>query len=482
MKVPGVVDVFAIHRLEKPYGSIGGVAVVADNTWVAQQALEKVTIEWELGDSKNYDSEKDLKQLTKNVESPAKVVFRRGDTIKALEQATITHKASYQGGYLSHAPMEPNASVAWVKDDHCEIWASTQAPSSIQQLIGEYLGHKPEDIVVHVMMSGGAFGRKFKCDYVHEAVVLSKLVKAPVKLIWSREEDMRTGYYHSINAQNIEAGLDAKGNITSWLHRAAFPPIGSTFDPSVEQPQKDDMNGVINHPYHIQNLQVESGMAKAHTRIGWYRSVYAIFYSFGINIFTDELAKKAGKDPLDFYRQVFDNNTNPADVEKIQRSRGVLELAAKQGGWGRKLPANQGLGIAVHHSFRSYLAMVVHVEVEGNNIKVHQVDCAVDCGQILNKDGATAQMEGAVVMGLSFALRTQITFRNGAVVNSNFHDYPVLRLSEMPKVNVHFIDGDYPPTGLGEPGVPTFAPALLNAIYAASGKRYRSIPIQPVAV
>ena len=481
MAVPGVVDVVLIPRFENAYGSVGGVAVVADNTWTAQQALTKLKIEFEAGENGSYNTTEYKKQLVKNVEAPAKMEFEKGSLEQAFEQAAVRHKATYVGGHLSHSPMEPMASLVWVQDDKCEIWASTQDPAGIQKTIGAYLDRKPEDIKVHVMASGGAFGRKFKCDYVQEAAACSKAVGAPVQLTWSREEDTQTGYYHSCSAQYIEASVDADGKVTGWLHRAAFPPIGSTFNPAVVQPTAGDLDAVSKHPYGIENMQVESGMAKAHTRIGWYRAVYAIFYGFAINVFTDELAHAAGVDTVQFLRNIYDNNKVAEQQEQAKRCRGVLDKAAEMAGWGKELPAKHGMGIAVHHSFHSYVAMVVHVETHGDDITVHRVDCVVDCGLVLNPDIATAQMEGAIIMGVGLALNTEISFEEGAVVNSNFHDYPVLHIQDAPaEMNISFINQGVSPTGLGEPGVPTLAPALANAVFAASGKRHRSLPINPV--
>jgi len=479
LAMPGVVDVVVIPHFANVFASIGGVAVVADNTWTAQEALSKLDIEFDLGENASHNSEEYKKQLVKNVETPAKTEFEKGSLDQAFEDAAIRHKATYLGGYLSHSPIEPMASLAWVQDDKCEIWASTQDPAMIQKTIGAYLDRKPEDIVVHVMMAGGAFGRKFKCDYVFEAAVLSKETGVPIQLTWSREEDTRTGFYHPCSAQHIEASVDTDGKLSGWLHRAAFPSIRSTFDPSVVQPGEGDLDTVSKHPYGIANMRVESGMAKAHTRIGWLRSVYNIFYGFGINVFTDELAHKAGVDPLKFFRDIYDNNKDPDQAEKVQRSRAVLLKAAEMAGWGKNLPANHGMGIAVHYSFASYAAMVATVEVNGDDIIVHKFDCAIDCGLVLNPDIAVAQMEGAIMMGMSLALKPEISFKNGAVVNSNFHNYPVLRIDEAPaEINVSFIGQEHRSTGIGEPGVPTTAPALVNAIFAASGKRYRSLPIK----
>jgi len=484
LAMKGVSSVVEIPRFDVPYGSIGGVAVVADNNWTAQQALKKLKVEWDLGVNNSYDTQAYKAQLVKNVENPAQVATERGDLKTAFANAKQKHSATYTGGHLSHSPMEPNASVVYVEKDKCEVWAATQSPADIQKVLGQYLKREPTDIIVHVTMAGGAFGRKFKCDYVHEAAVISKETGFPIQLTWSREEDMRTGYYHSINAQHIEASLDEQGNVSGWLHRIAFPPIGSLFNPATDRPSKGDVAAADDYPFGLTNYRSEIGEAKAHTRIGWYRAVYAIFYGFSFSSMADELAYKAGKDPLTFLNQLFDANANTEQQEQVTRSKNILAIAAEKSGYHQRasLPKGQGIGLAVHYSFQSYVAMAVRVESEGDNIKVLQVDCVIDCGQVLNKDGATAQMEGAVVMGMSLALSTEVTFKNGAVVNSNFHDYPVMRISDMPQVHVHIVDSDIKPTGLGEPGVAPFAPALANAVFAASGKRYRDIPFKPMSV
>jgi len=484
LAMKGVSAVVEIPRFDVPYGSIGGVAVVADNNWTAQQALKKLKIEWDLGENQSYDTQAYKAQLVKNVESPAQVATERGDLTAAFASAKQKHSATYTGGHLSHSPMEPNASVVYVEKDKCEVWAATQAPAAIQDVLSKYLKREPKDIIVHVTMAGGAFGRKFKCDYVHEAAVISEKTGSPIQLTWSREEDMRTGYYHSISAQHIEASLDNNGNVSGWLHRIAFPPIDSLFNPATDRPSKGDVSAADDYPFGLANYRSEIGEAKAHTRIGWYRAVYAIFYGFSFSSMADELAYKAGKDPLTFLNNLYDANEIVEQKEQVKRSKNILALAAEKSGYHQRanLPKGQGIGLAIHYSFQSYVAMAVRVESDGDNIKVLQVDCVIDCGQVLNKDGATAQMEGAVVMGMSLALSTEVTFRNGAVVNSNFHNYPVMRISDMPHVNVHIVESDIKPTGLGEPGVAPFAPALANAVFAASGKRYRDLPFKPMTV
>lgn len=483
--IDGMADVVAVvevERFENAYGSVGGVAVVADDTWTAQQAVAKLKIEWERGPNGSYDTEAYKAMLAAHVEQPGTVAFTRGDVDRALDQATVRHAATYVGGHLSHSPMEPMASAAHVTDDHCEIWASTQDPQGIQRTVGAFLGRPPEAIVVHVMASGGAFGRKFKCDYVQEAVALARAVSAPVQLTWSREEDTRTGYYHSCSAQHIEAGLDAGGRVTGWLHRAAFPPIPSTFDARVTRPSERDLQRIIGHPFRIANVRIEAGEAPAHTRIGWYRAVYDIFWAHAINLFVDELAEKAGTDNVTLLRRIYENGSDPEQREQAERSLAVLNEAVAMGGRGPELATGEGLGVAVHHSYESYTAMAVRASVKDGGVRVHRVDCVVDCGLVLNPDIATAQMEGAVIMGLGLALHTEVKFEQGAVVNSNFHDYPVLRIGDAPpEINVRFIGQEHRSTGLGEPGVPTFAPALAIAIHRATGKRLRSLPMRDVA-
>jgi isoquinoline 1-oxidoreductase beta subunit len=467
-KVPGI-----------KYAAIKHIPVLGGSVRTAQQALEALNVEFEAGENGSFNTDEYKQQLLRNVDAPAKVEFEKGSLEEAFKTAAKRHSATFETGFLSHSPIEPMSSLVWVQDDRCEIWASTQDPQGIQENVGTYLDRKPEDIIVHVMMAGGAFGRKFKCDYVLEAAACSKAVGAPVQLTWSREEDTRTGFYHPCSAHYMEASLDSDGKFTGWLHRAAFPTITSIFNPASVQPSAGDLEAISEHLYGVENMRVESGMAKAHTRIGWLRSVYHIFYGFVINAFTDELAHEAGMDMAQFLRKTYDNNLNPEQAEKVARSRGVLDKVVEMSGFGREMPANHGIGIAVHHSFASYAAMAAHVEVKGDAITVHRVDCAVDCGLVLNPDIATAQMEGAVTMGLGFALNPAISFKDGAVVNSNYYDYPILGIGEAPaEINVGFVGQEYRSTGIGEPGVPTTAPAVANAIFAATGKRQRSMPIK----
>lgn len=479
LAVSGVSAVVEVAPMKVPFGSLGGVAVVANNSWSAQKGAEKLKIEWERGEHGTYNTDEYMQMLVANVHKPAHKIADRGDLDNALASAKHKVSATYTGGHLVHAPMEPNASVVAVYDDYCEVWASTQSPDDIQSVLAGFLGIDKKRVVVNVMISGGGFGRKYKCDYVQEAAAISKAVGTPIQLTWTREEDTRTGYYHSNSAQYIEAALDDEGNVSGWLHRIAFPSINTLYDPSLQFAPARAVADIENHPFGIASLRSESGDAPAHTRIGWYRAVYAIFYGFAFGVFADELAHKAGVDTLTMLNRIYDNNRISEQAEQVARSKGVLALAAAKSDYGKPLPQGEGIGIAVHYSFASYVAMAVHVRMKGDDFEVLRVDSAVDCGQVLNKDGAAAQQEGAVAMGISLAKYCEVRFKDGAVVNSNYHDYPVMRINDMPEVQVHFIDSDYAPTGLGEPGMAPFAPALSNAIFAASGKRYRDLPMRP---
>lgn len=477
-KVEGVTAIIEIEPLKVPFGSLGGVAVVANNTWSAQKAVNLLKVEWDKGEHGSYDTEEYMQMLVNNVEKPAKKIAERGDLDAAFNNAAQTISATYTQGHLAHAPMEPNASVVSVHDDHCEVWAPTQSPDDIQSVLSGFLGMDKSKIIVHMMVCGGAFGRKFKCDYVQEAAAISKAVGTPIKLTWSREEDMRTGFYHSNSAQHIQASLDENGQVTGWLHRIAFPSINTLFNPSLQSAPANAVGEIENHPFGVANLRSESGLAPAHTRIGWYRAVYALFWGFSFGVFADELAEKAGVDTVTMLNRLYDGNSNPKQATQVARSKAVLALAAEKSGFGKPLPKGEGIGIAVHYSFRTYAAMAVHVRMKGGDFEVVKAYSAIDCGQVLNKDGAKAQQEGAVAMGISLAKYCEVQFKDGAVVNSNYHDYPVMRISDMPEVEVFFVESNARPTGLGEPGMAPFAPALSNAIYQASGVRHRSLPVR----
>ncbi len=397
---------------------------------------------------------------------------------------------------LAHAPMEPPSALAWVKEDGaCEVWAPTQGPQAARSTVAAALGVDVKKVTVHVTLLGGAFGRKSKPDYVAEAALVSKAVSAPIKLVWTREDEIQFDYFHAPSVQYLRAGLDSRGKTIAWVHRTAFPSISATFQPNVNYASDGELGlGFTTLPYDIPNLRLENGSAKAHVRIGWMRSVCNIQHGFAVNAFAGELAHAAGRDQKEYLLELIGPPRNldalfkggkGAYGEDLSRQpyetgrlRGVIELAAKKAGWGKNLPEGHALGIAAHFSFVSYVAQVVHASVENGKVRVHRVDCAIDCGTYVNPDRVKAQMEGAVIFGLTFALHGKITAKNGAVQQSNFNDYPLLRLNEAPEIHVHLVENPAPPGGVGEPGVPPVAPALANAILKITGKPVRELPIR----
>jgi isoquinoline 1-oxidoreductase beta subunit len=500
LALPGVERVVEIPAAPVPSGfnPLGGIAVVAGNSWAALQGRQRLKIEWDEGANAGHDSDAYRAELEAAAKQPGRVVRDQGNVASALAGASRRIAADYFVPYLAHAPMEPPVAVARVADGKCEVWAPSQNPQGARSTLAEVLGLAEADVTVNVTLLGGGFGRKSKHDFIVEAAWLSREVGAPVKVTWSREDDIRNDYYHAIAAQHLEAGLDGRGQATAWLHRTVFPSIQSTFQPDVTYGAAGELGqGVTDMPYAIGNVRCENGAAANHVRIGWYRSVYNIPHAFAVCSFADELAAAAGVDPLDYLRRLlgpariidlkaigvdYPNYGAPIDAYPIDtgRMRAVLDIAAARSDWGSPLPPRHGRGIAVHRSFLSYVAVVVEAVVAPDGtIAIPRIDMAVDGGLIVNPDRVRAQMEGAAVMGLGNALYGRISLRQGRVEQSNFTDYLVARIDIAPETHVHIVDGDAPPTGIGEPGVPPIAPALCNAIFAATGKRVRSLPIDP---
>jgi isoquinoline 1-oxidoreductase subunit beta len=397
-----------------------------------------------------------------------------------------------------HAPMEPPGALAKVEDGKVEVWSSTQDPQATRTTVAEALGIDEANIVSRVPLLGGAFGRKSKPDFAAEAALCSREVGAPVKVTWTREDDIKNGYYHSCCAQYLKAGLDQDGRPVAWLQRSVFPPIESIFTADARKPASWELDfGLTDMPYAIPNVCLECGEAAAHVRIGWLRSVQNIFHAYAISSFADELAVAAGRDPVDYLLGVigeprhvdlikggvteYFNYDGAIDAYPIDTGRlaNVVRLAAEKAGWGRSLPKRQGLGVAAHRSFLTYVAEVVEVAVaDDGKVSIPRVVMAVDAGRVVNPDRVRAQMEGAVIYGMSAACCGEITAHEGRIQQSNFDSYPVPRINDSPRViEVHLVESDAPPGGVGEPGVPPFAPALCNAIHAATGKRIRSLPI-----
>ena len=508
LSVAGVERVVEIPAAPMPSGfwPLGGIAVIANNTWSAQQGRQQLKIEWDYGPNAGHDSAAYRAELEATAKEPGKVVRNHGDVDGALSSAAKRVSADYFVPHLAHAQMEVPNAVAHSVANSCETWSPTQNPTQARQTVAQVLGINEADVTVNVTLLGGGFGRKSKPDYVAEAALLSRMVGAPIKVTWTREDDIQHDYYHAICAQHLEAALDQDGRAGAWLHRTVFPPIEATFQPNVVYGSGGELGqGVVDMPYDIPNVRCENGAAASHVRIGWYRSVYNIPHAFAVCSFADELAVAAGKDPVEYLRGLIGpprilnlkalgvlvdypnygvDQVAPeiADQYLIDtgRLRGVVDLVAANSNWGQKLPPRQGRGIAVHRSFLSYVAVVAHVAV-GNDgqVTIPRLDMAIDCGTVVNPDRVRAQLEGAAIMSIGNALYSQITMNDGRVEQSNYTDYLVPRIDITPETHVHLVENTQLPGGVGEPGVPPTAPAICNAIYAATGKRIRALPVDP---
>jgi isoquinoline 1-oxidoreductase beta subunit len=505
LKVPGVLKVVTIDSTPAPakFTPLAGVAVIANSTWAAMKGRDALKIEWDDGPNGTFDSAAYKMELEEKVSKPAKLELADGDVDAALAQAAKEGKvisANYYAPHLAHASMEPPAATARRTGGKWEIWTSVQSPGGARDDLAKFLGLKNEDVVVHTMLLGGAFGRKSKWDFAYEAVLLSKAMDgAPVKVVWTREDDIHHDFYHTVTASRFDAGLDKNNKVIAWRHRSAAPTFMSNFVPDPKYPSMIELGmGWVDTPFDIPNFRQESGEAQSHVRVGWFRSVNNVMHAWSIQSFVAEIAAQLGRDPKEFLLEMIGpariverpekattkwwDYGEPHDVYPINtgRLRNVLELAAEKAGWGRKLPPGHGLGIAAHRAFVSYIATVVEVAVDSKgNITVPRVDTAIDCGFVANPERIRSQIEGAAVMGLSLAKYGEITLKNGRVEQSNFNDFQVARIDESPTVtNVHIVDNglDVPSSGVGEPGMPPFAPALCNAIFAATGKRIRRLP------
>ncbi|MFT6191011.1 MAG: isoquinoline 1-oxidoreductase beta subunit [Polaribacter sp.] len=487
-KVEGVERIFQIDRIVPPtgqfFGALGGVAVIANSTWAAFQGKLDLNIEWNYGENESFDTEKFKEKLTQRVHEKGKLVpGGSGNVYRAFEEAENRVEATYHVPFLVHAPMEVPNATAWFKGDTIEVWAPVQDPQTARAEIAHFFEISIEKVTVNVTFLGGGFGRKSKSDFVVEAVAISKKINAPVQVVWTREDDIQHSFYHAASAQYLKGSLNEKGELTAWLQRVAMPSIVSSFKPMSEYASGFELNqGFTNNPYQLDNFRLENTKAEANLRIGWMRSVVHIHSGFGNNSFADELAHAANIDPVQFHlnligkdRIIKGKSEYPYDAKRM---KDVLKNTAKIANWGKTLPENHGVGVAVHYSFYSYVATIVEVSVKNEKVKVEHIWTTIDCGLALNKDNITNQLEGAAIFGMSIALYGKISAKEGAIEQNNFFDYQMTRMKDAPKIEIAIMDKmEEPPTGVGEPGVPVIAPAICNAIFNAIGKRVRSLPL-----
>jgi isoquinoline 1-oxidoreductase beta subunit len=463
--VPGVKDVVQIPT---------GVAVLAEGFWAARQGREKLTVEWDESKAFRGSSADLFVQYRALAGKPGLVARKEGNAEAALHKGKAV-EAVYEFPYLSHASMEPLNCVVRLSNDKCEIWNGEQLQSADQMAVATLTGLKPDQVSLTMLFAGGSFGRRAnpKSDYVLEAVSIAKAIegRAPIKLQWTREDDMRAGWYRPMYLHSVRGAVDKSGAALAWHHRVVGQSImkGSPFEFFIKDGiDPTSVEGAANTPYSIPNLQIELHATELGVPIQWWRSVGHTHTAFVMETFIDELAVAAGKDPVEFRRGL---------LGKAPRHLGVLNLAAEKAGWGSPLPAGRARGIAVHESFESFVSEVAEVSIEGGRPRVHRVVCAVDCGVAINPDIIRMQMEGGIAYGLGALLSGEVTLKDGVVQQANFDTYKVLRIPDMPVVEVHIVPSAAAPTGVGEPGVPPLGPAVANALFQLTGQRVRRLPV-----
>ncbi|MEM7374940.1 MAG: molybdopterin cofactor-binding domain-containing protein [Bacteroidota bacterium] len=502
MKIPGVQKVFQIDAPGFPTGHdapMGGVVVIADDTWTALKGKEALQVSWAKGKNARYDSVAYLKQLQNKSKRNGQIKREQGAIKSALKSSEKVIESDYLVPHFVHSPMETPSAVAHYKEDNtCELWAPVQDPQWTRRAVAGALGIDEGRVRVNVSLLGGAFGRKSKPDFAVEAALASREAGAPVKLLWTREEDIQNGFYHFLCAQHMKVGIDENNQVNAWLHRSLFPPIGGTA--SAENKIASNLElcmGALDMPFNIENVCCETNEAPAQIRIGWLRSVGNINHGFAIGSMLDKIAETRGMDPIDNIldligedREIdfdalvdgfWNYNEKVADFPwSTSRFKHVIQTVKEQSGWGKQLGARKGMGFAAHRSFLTYVACVVEVEVDtNNNIHIPMAHYAVDCGVPVNPERIKAQFEGGAAFGASLALKSEITVKDGAVQQNNFHDYLVARITDAPyETAVHIIESNEKPTGVGEPPVPPFIPALCNAIYQATGTRITQLPVK----
>ena len=462
--IPGVTHVIETRN---------GVAIVAKSFWAAKTGRDALKVDWDLGPNAALSTEALSVQFRETAKTPGRPA-KKADNPEAIKAAAKTIVAEYEVPFLAHAAMEPLSCTVELRGDSAELWVGSQFQTVDQQAAARALGLEPTKVKLNTMLAGGGFGRRANpaSDYVVEACEIAKQVKVPVKVVWTREDDIKGGYYRPMYVHRVEVGLDAQNRIVGWNHAIVGPSIlaGTAFEPMMVKNGVDStsVEGVSDTPYAIPNMDVQLHSVKAGVPVLWWRSVGNSHTAFVMETMVDELAAAAGQDPVAYRRAL---------LAKSPRVLATLDLAVEKAGWGNALPRGRARGVAVHESFNSVCAQVAEVSLEGDTVKVHRVVAAFDCGLVVNPLTVEAQVQSAIAFGLGAALHGKITFKDGQVQQSNFHDYQVLRMNEMPRVEVHLVAGGDKPTGVGEPGVPPIAPAVCNALAALTGKRARKLPL-----
>ena len=480
-KIPGVKNVIRTER-PMPHRTSEAVAVLATNYWAALQGRRALKVTWDNGDyEKQMTTDRYFAELRAQADAIPAPYYSTGDFAKAYESAPKKLQATYQTPFLAHAPMEPEVAIAHVKPDgSCEIWAPVQGPDGTIQQVAKHLGVKPEQVQVNVPFLGGAFGRKAYLDFVLEAVNLSKAASAPVKVVWTREDDITQGPYRPGMLSSMKGAVDANGEVLAFAHTFIGESIMGQVFSGLKEGAADDWAaegiGKDESPYAFPNALVGWKHVKTDIPIVWWRSVYPSNSNFGHESFMDELAHVAGKDPLAMRLSLLKAQTEGEAGKIAQRFVTVLETLAKKADWNKPLTAGQGRGVAICRSFGSICAHAVYVSKQGEGVKIDRIITVLDCGIYISPDNVRAQTEGNIVMGLTAATKSGITFAGGKAEQQNFHNYQIMRLPEMPPVEIHILENEEAPGGVGEPGLPPVAPALCNAIFAATGKRIRMLP------
>ena len=485
--VPGVRDVIAFETSGRGASTTGGIAVLAVNSWAAMQGRNALEVKWDFGPAAKESSAGLHEQFLANAAKPGKIVRNDGDADSVLASSAKKIEAAYEFPFAAHACMEPMNCTVHIRPDGAEAWVPTQAPQWAQAVIAEAAKLPPEKVIVHTTLMGGGFGRRYQADFVMEAAQVAKAAGKPVMVLWTREDDMQHDFYRPASYHKMQGALDANGNLSAWKHFQTSTSIAAKWrENGAEKPEQGEFGTGSTIPYLTPNIRIEYTLAESSVPRAWWRSVEHSTSGFVVESFIDELAVAAGQDPLAFRMKLIGRDRKIAlfDAEKeppldTARLKGVLQVAAEKAGWEKPLPKGQGRGIAAFYSFDSYTAAVAEVSVKNGAVKLERLVYAVDCGRPINPEGIRAQVESAAIYGLSAASYDAITISGGRVEQANFNDYQMPRMNDAPKTEVHVVMSKEEPTGIGEPGLPVMAPAMCNAIFAATGKRLRRLPIQP---